>query len=170
MKTYLTSALTSALIAALGLVTTVSAADTVTVKLLDNGFNQQLEIPLDEIAVGTSRQLATASGLPAIVTRRDNGLTIEVAGRTTEIDLPDHTRLDLDGAHGKRHVEIVKHHDGAHADGEHKEKRFVIKRIGEGGAAHDVDIDELLADGEAQGDGKRVVVVRRINKDEASSN
>lgn len=164
--------LTSALIVALGLIGVASAADTVTVKLLESGFEQQIEIPLDEIAVGSSRQLATASGLPAIVTRKEDGLTIEVAGRTTEIDLPDPAAFAHHAGDGKRQVMLRKHHEHAAGEGnddkrEQHEKRIVIKHAGEGEAMSEAEIEALLADSDVPGDGKRVVVIRKIHRDEA---
>jgi hypothetical protein len=157
MKTSLRTALVAALFAT-GSAFAGSSTDSTSVRIISNGSSETIEVPLSELKVGESRQLAAASGTPAIVTRTAGGLTIEMAGRSTEVRLPDFERIAIADADGSRHVKIIRH-DGAHAvdadaDG-HRVRMFKIEGddvvAGEGGSEHKVFVKRLAIDGEPVG-------------------
>lgn len=151
----------------------VSAADIATVRIINDAGDQSVEVDLDKLAVGESRQLASSSGAPALVTRTEEGLRIEVAGKTTEVKLgtPEVAHWVSDEGDGK-HVRVIKfdHDENIHesGDGEHK-KVVVVRKSGEAGGEDmsEDEIVELLGDMEDvmeldAGDGEKVIVTRRI--------
>lgn len=169
--------LTSALIALL----TFSAAavaierDTANVRIVSGGVEESVEIALDEMKVGESRQLVAASGKPAIVTRTDAGLTIEIAGKRTEVAFPDPDQIVV---HGDEKVRIVRL-DGDHAaHGEKGVRKVVMLRSHDGDkvALDDAEIEALIADihakhgdgheHEGDADGDKVFVTRKVVREE----
>lgn len=134
-------------------------------------------VKLGELQVGEVRAIVTEGGTPAVVTRTDTGVRLEVNNKIHEIKLDDvlvahshgHTGT-LDGAHdGKR---IVFHHeqkDGAEAaEGEERVVKIVKRHVG-AASDPDVDIDAEIADALAMVDGDdaardRVIVVRTVRK------
>ncbi len=155
--------------------------DVTTVKLLANGSEQTIEIDMQALTVGQSRQLAASSGLPAIVTRTEDGLIVEVAGVRKEIALPAVDWVEIDGATGSAKQVKVIHLDTDQADdtaGESLgESRRVVRVIRETGSAPatEAEMAELIAEAEAAAaeasvtpaDGEdRVIVIRRIEKDD----
>jgi hypothetical protein len=126
-----------------------TAADTATIKLRHDGEVETIQVPLAELKAGESRQLATGSGRPAIVTRTEQGLTIESGGRVTELPLPG-----LSGdprADGKRIVSV-------HSEGE---RRVQIRRS-EHDSFDQAELDALLGDLDGElGDGDRHVIIMR---------
>jgi hypothetical protein len=189
MKTSLRTALVAALFAT-GSAFAGSSTDSTSVRIISNGSSETIEVPLSELKVGESRQLAAASGTPAIVTRSDGGLTIEMAGRSTEVRLPDFERIAIADGDGSRRVRIIRH-DGAHAvaadaDGHRvkmfkieggdvlagedaSERKVFVKRLaidGEPVGIDDADLDALLADIDVDGVGDaKVIVVHRRKTD-----
>jgi hypothetical protein len=135
-----------------------AAVDEATIKLRHGDHTETLQLPLSSLKVGESRQLAAESGMPAIVTRHDEGLRIEMAGRVTEVPLIER------GGDGHR-VHFVRSGD----DGETGAKHVIIKHRSqsvdvEGHGDPDVDIDALLAELEhdvGTADGERTIIIRR---------
>jgi hypothetical protein len=169
MNTRLRTALVAALLTAFASAA-VAAGDDVTVKLITDGDAEVVNVPLDTLAVGESRQLTAASGLPAIVTRTEQVLTIEIAGRTTEVKLRDGAALGMHGmVDGGHPVRFFKHerieHDGTAVDGE--KRRVVVRHAGHADDGHvtldDEGLQALLDEAgiDGSGDGTKVIVIRR---------
>jgi len=177
-------AICAALCAAVGQVS-AGDSDIANVRILSGGGEEAVEIKLNELAVGESRQLTAASGKPAVVTRTEDGLVVEIAGKRTEVHFPaaDGAAQWVEGeaaADGKQ-VRIIKiDRDDIQVSGEGGKKVIVMKRHHGDDAEPVVLTEDLLgADGEpdeakiralvdAQHDGgeqERVIVTRRVVKD-----
>ena len=143
-------------------------------------------VKLGEMQVGEVRAIVTEGGTPAVVTRTETGVRLEVNNRIHEVTLDDvlvaHGEgmpIPHDGKHaghdGKR---IVFHHekaDGAapdpgKADGERRVIKIVKHHEGDAPVS-DVEIDAQMAEALAmvEADGSdpardRVVVVRTVKK------
>jgi hypothetical protein len=167
------------------------AADTASIRIIGDGSNEALQVPLSELQVGESRQLAAESGTPAIVTRTENGLTVEMHGRSTDIPLPDRATIALEhgDGDGARRVKII-HRD--HVDGDAPEAgatRLLLRRGDDGSTVHATGSGERLlqrakGDGEghafdaaeleallgdldldaADADGRKVIVIRTVGE------
>jgi len=182
--TRLTLAIAAAILA-LGSPVRAADSDVATVRIIANGVEERVEVALHELAVGESRQLTAASGSPAIVTRTEDGLSVEVAGKRTEVRFPgqggDMTWVD-GGAAGKQLRVVRLNREGEIGEhGEAGQKVIVLKR-----GAGDVNIDVITedlrgADGEISadrirelisevesggtaGNGEQVIVTRRMIK------
>ncbi|MBD8525836.1 hypothetical protein [Pseudomarimonas arenosa] len=153
------------------------ASDVANVRIINASGEEAVEIDLDQLAVGESRQLTSSSGKPAIVTRTESGLSVEVAGKTTEVSLasPGHAGVwHADAGDGK--VKIIELddeslHEGA--DGERHERKVVIMhKGGEDARLSEDEIAVLIADAEQDIDdsvevGKdKVIVTRKVIKHE----
>jgi hypothetical protein len=145
------------------------STDSTSVRIISNGNSETIEIPLSELKVGESRQLAAASGMPAIVTRTASGLTIEMAGRSTEVKLPELGRIARSDGDAARQIRIVRHDGGDPADGSGAQRKVVVQRQkGEGGRVDldDADLDALLSGIDVDGgpaDSKVIVVQRKTS-------
>lgn len=158
---------------------TAVAADIANVKIIANGQEQAVEVDLDQLKVGESRQLVSASGAPAVVTRDENGLSIEIAGRRTEVKLGavDVSTWHADAGDGKVKVIEIDRDDlqeFTDQDGQHK-VMIVRKHKGDADAIDESEIAALIAEveadvqqrkGEAGEDQVQVVVTRKISHDE----
>jgi len=170
--------LSTALLAALSLSLPVLAADTASVTIVDGDFSDSVSVPLDELKVGESRQLTAASGVPAIVSRSEEGLSIEIAGHSVDVPFGG-AHLQALHAHGGKHpLQIIAHEDEQVGDGSNK--RVVVKHVhhGEGqdadGKFEEADIEamiERLRSGEGDGDDgeRRVVVIRKVDAPKAQT-
>jgi hypothetical protein len=169
MKTSLRITLIAAAFAAGSAV--ADSTDRTSVRIVSNGTSETIDVPLSALKVGESRQLAAASGTPAIVTRTDSGLTIEMAGRSTEVKLPELNRIARSDGDGKRQVRIIRHDGGGLADGAGpRHTVFVQRQKGEGDPAdiEEADLDALLSDIDVDvgtADTKVIVVHRRKKSD-----
>lgn len=151
--------------------TSAEATDFVTITVQNANGSQTVEVPMDEIKVGESRQLASSSGQPAVITRTSGGLVLEVAGKRTEIDLPDHGQLKSWHHHvadGK--VEVIElDKEGSEAGTESRKQRVMVIRHEHDGAMDEAEINALVADIETDltsaEDGERVIVKRRIDRE-----
>lgn len=138
-----------------------------------------------DLAVGESRGMYTDAGTPITVLRTEKGLSIETPDRTVEVPYGgqgfDWTQA-ADGEHGKHKIVMIRHAEDEGAEGaEHQEhhKRIIMLKDGDATAADieaalaadpdlaalkhlDVDVD-VDADG-----GEKVVVIRRIHKEESA--
>lgn len=177
MKNTLISLLTT-----LAFAGSVQAADIANVRILDDAGEHAVEIDLDALKVGESRQLATAAGVPAIVRRSEDGLSIEIAGKTTEVALGGHGDLLWVGKHGEgeghKRVHVMKLDGEAVKEidlGDGQRKVIVMRQHGEHGSGEPLDeakLDALIAEIEAKAaadgdhDGKeRVFITRKITRD-----
>lgn len=176
-----------ALLTTLALAASAQAADVANVRILGDAGEHTVEIDLDALKVGESRQLATAAGVPAIVSRSEDGLSIEIAGKTTEVALGGHGDLLWVGKHGEgdghKRVHVMKLDSEAVEEldlGDGQRKVIVMRQHGEhgehgsGAPLDDAKLAELIAEIEAkagaEGDhaGKeRVFVTRKITRDSA---
>jgi hypothetical protein len=138
---------------------------------------------IDALQPGETRALSTDSGSAATVTRTEAGFTLQIAGENFDVSLPavgDHLAVLGEGQHLVIDKDIVRSDDPNAADHSPMKKVIVIKsRHGDAtdadAAAADaeaqadilseaMDEEELLASG--PGDGKRVMVVRKIRRHE----
>lgn len=180
-----------ALLTTLAFAGSVQAADIANVRILGDAGEHAVEIDLDALKVGESRQLATAAGVPAIVSRSEDGLSIEIAGKTTEVALGGHGDLLWVGKPGEgegKRVRVIK------LDGDEVEKirlgdgkgdavvslRHVRHGAGSDGK-HDAMVADIIASIEAKavedgatlreidlGDGQRKVIVMRQHGEHGS--
>jgi hypothetical protein len=127
-----------------------------------------------ELVDRETRALTTAKGNPAVLSRNGAGMVLEVAGESFDIPTPSAELVadelaGADGAPADGRRMIVKHIDeDVTADGTGSETRKVVKvqRLDHDGAT---DADLLLVDPmdpelalEAAGEGKRVIVMRKL--------
>ncbi len=154
--------------AVLALIGHAGASDTATVRIVANGSEETVEVAMDALKIGESRQLTAASGKPAIVTRTENGLTVEVAGKRTEVEFPVVGGGDLHwvhadgGDHDGKQVRVIRiDRDAEVTDlGDGKRKVVMIKRgSADAGGLDDAGIAELIAELQASketGDDARI--------------
>lgn len=180
-------------LAAIGLIAAGSALaadrDIAEIHVQANGAAQRVEVDMNTLAEGQSRQLSADTGLPAIVTRTATGLTLEIAGESHDIKMPPVEVIHLGGSiDGANRQVVMKRVEGALAagDGERRTVR-VVRREGSGPLDHaelEVLVAEALADAEvareaaalARGeavqagqDARKVRVIRRIERDRSGA-
>jgi len=167
-------AILSALIA-LGLAGNALAGDTATVRLISGGVEHAVEVDLDSLKVGESRQLATQAGTPAIVSRTEEGLRVEVAGKTTDVALTHAATslwMDADGAKQVRVIKIDKG-DVEEIDLGDGQRKIVMVRKGEafGSGMDEAEIAALLAEVREKAghdvvdaDGDKIIVTRKLTR------
>lgn len=146
------------------------AADIANVRIINSSGEEAVEVDLDQLAVGESRQLTSSSGKPAVVTRTEDGLSIEVAGKTTEVKLahPGHAAIWHEKS-GDGQVKVIEIDDEKHeaGDGQHHERKvMVFHKKGEAGSLSDEELAALIADAEHHADvavepGQDKVIVSR---------
>lgn len=131
-----------------------------------DGSAERLELAnLHEMAVGESRSLATANGTPVVVTRDEQGFEIDLDGK--KIRLMDHFSGETeggswtseDGGTTQFHKRVIVHEGASGPDGDEGAANVMILR-------NKVAVDENGAviggsAGSADGDGGKVVVMRR---------
>jgi len=141
------AAVIAAAIVALAMTGSAASADSdiAKVRILANGIEESVEVEMNSIPVGESRQLVAASGKPAIVTRTAEGLTIEIGGKRTEVQMPSGHGEHGAHAHGE-HLRVIKlgHADDAGA-GEAGHKVIVLKTRTDG-AAGEGDVEVITED------------------------
>ena len=128
-----------------------------------------------ELALGEHRALTTAKGNPAVLSRTDAGMVLEVAGESFDIPVPsaelaDGAAPEGDAPHGRKI--IIKHVDKdvvADANGSDEHEVVTVRRMHHDG---DAAAELLLLDPmdpelalEAAGEGKRVIVMRKLVKE-----
>lgn len=132
--------------------------DIADIRVQSNGVEQRVEVDMNRLREGQSLQLSTESGLPAIVTRTADGLSIEVAGETHQIHLPAVEVIDLGGTASDRHIVIKRqaHSEAGQTRREHQVR--VIHRSLEGGVEGELDearIEALVAEAMAEAEAAR---------------
>lgn len=185
--------LLAASFAIIGVFATVAAQaagrDIADIRVQSNGAEQRVEVDMNRLREGQSLQLSTESGLPAIVTRTADGLSLEVAGETHQIHLPAVEVIDLEGDAAGKHI-VIQRQAHAQAGQTHREHQVrVIHRSLEGGMEGELDearIEALVAEAMAESEAARasaeiargealeaeerahqVRVIRRIERDRA---
>ena len=147
-------------------------------------YNTVETVVVQDLAAGEVRSLSTASGNPALVTRTDKGLKLELAGETFDIALPDPEQLD-DAAlpAGAKVIRIEKRsHDelADGADGQKTQHKTIVKRHEVKGQSdgddfevelkmHEGDLDAALAEARDPGplaEGQRIRVIREMRREE----
>lgn len=180
-------------LAAVGLIAAGSALaadrDIAEIHVQANGAAQRVEVDMNTLAEGQSRQLSANTGLPAIVTRTATGLTLEIAGETHDIRMPAVDVIHLGGSiDGATKQIVMKRADAAQAAGDAERRTVrVVRREGSGPldpAELEVLVAEALADAEvareaaalARGeavqagqDARKVRVIRRIERDRSEA-
>lgn len=197
-KHQLAAAVTAAIFALIGHASAAGSgngsSDIANVRIIASGADEVVKVNMDDFQVGESRQLTAASGKPAVVTRTEDGLTIEVAGTRTEVVFPasnaEMTWTDsAEHADGKQ-VRVIKiHRDNMHATGDGPHRIVVMKHadgdiaddaeltvitenvIGADGEISDARLQQLFSDVQIErrqgnASGEKVIVTRRIAKDD----
>lgn len=172
--------------AAIGLIAALAAdaadRDIAEIHVQANGAEQRVEVDMNSLSEGQSRQLSADSGLPAIVTRTPDGLRVEMAGETHEIQLPPIELVDLGGGETGKHI-VIKRGPGDSADGKH-EVRVIHRTLD--GAPDEAQIQALVAEAlaaaeaaraaaetahgdalQAAEEARKVRVIRRIERERA---
>ena len=145
------------------------AVDTTEIEVIANGKSEKISI--DSLKMGETRQLYSEAGTLVTATRLKDSLQLDIGGEKTSVpmieagDLSDDELLALveaDGVtvDGKKHV-IRIHHAGDKADGAH---RKIVMLDGKDGTAHELDGHEPHVIVKSGGEGKQVIVKRRIAK------
>jgi hypothetical protein len=127
-------------------------------------------VVVQDLGPGEVRSLNTAAGNPALVTRTDKGLKLELAGESFDVALPDPEHLDeADLPAGAKVIRIEKRDrkEGVAAGDTSEKKTVIVKR---GGAATEADAAEALAESAEPGplaDGQRIRVIRQVRLEQA---
>jgi hypothetical protein len=136
-------------------------------------------VVLEDLAAGEVRSLSTAAGNPALATRTDTGIKLELAGETFDVALPDPDSLEeANLGAGAKVVKIRKHEvkDEQHA----QHKTVVVERKSSGdsvdqaiekeielGIGDDVDAAiAMAADPGPLAEGQRIRVIRELRREE----
>jgi hypothetical protein len=135
------------------LVAQAAERDIAEVHVQANGAEQRVEVDMNSLSEGQSRQLSADSGLPAIVTRTPEGLRVEMAGETHEIHLPPIELVDLGGGDTGKHI-VIKRAGGDSAEG--KQEVRVIHRTLDG-EVDEAQIEAMLAEALAEAEAARAV-------------
>ena len=135
------------------LVAQAAERDIAEVHVQANGAEQRIEVDMNSLSEGQSRQLSADSGLPAIVTRTPEGLRVEMAGETHEIHLPPIELVDLGGGDTGKHI-VIKRAGGDSAEG--KQEVRVIHRTLDG-EVDEAQIEAMLAEALAEAEAARAV-------------
>ena len=151
--------------------------ETTEIEVVSNGKSEKLSI--DDLKVGETRQLYSEAGTLVTAVRTADAIELDIAGEKTRIALIEPGHGDL----GDAEIEaLIEAHAGAHADGEKRIVRIerdVVEGEGDGtqvgkrkivmigghGETHDFHGEHphvLIKHGD--GDGKQVIVKRRIHK------
>ena len=139
------------------------------------------KVVLEDLKVGESRQLYSEAGTLVTATRTADAIELDIAGEKTSIMVLDDALspealsvlIDDDGDDGKVQRIVRVHHDGdTHTSHSVDGKRTIVLVSGDAADVHTLhegteDVSVLL-DGEASGDGKHVVVRRRIVRGDAT--
>ncbi len=155
------------------LATAAGASDVANVKIITANGEEAVEVDLDALKVGESRQLVAASGAPAVVTRSEDGLRIEVGGKVTDIKLAPLQVAEWhhgESGEGKRIKVIKLDHDDTTTVGEgsHERKIVIVHGDGTQGAPSEEEIAELIAEVESKVDADaadgsdKVIVTRKV--------
>jgi hypothetical protein len=160
------------------------ARETTDIEVVSNGTSEKVSIA--DLKVGETRQLYSEAGTLVTATRTAESLELDIAGDRTSIKMFDHGALDdpelaalieahagAEGGEAKHVVRIHRDHADAahatHADG--KQHRVIVLSDKDGAALrHGGEHEKFLIERGADGaEGKRVIVKRRLVKDEASA-
>lgn len=172
--------LLSLALAATGFVAALGSAvaadrDTTEIRFDANGAEQRVVVDMTALAPGQSSQLTADSGLPAIVTRTDDGLRVEIAGVIREVSLPPVEVIELGGDGDSRQI-VLKHHrvDGTDAGGDAQREVRVVRHVHSGDAVDPAALDALIAEALAEvdaadGEPGKLRVIRRIERQPADA-
>jgi hypothetical protein len=179
MHTFLSGrSLLSLALAATGFVAALGSAtaadrDTTEIRFDANGAEQRVVVDMTQLAPGQSRQLTADSGLPAIVTRTDDGLRVEIAGVVREVSLPPVEVIELGGDGDGQQIVLKRHRvDGADAGGDAQREVRVVRHVRSGDAIDSAALDALIAEAlagadVADGEPGKLRVIRRIERQPA---
>jgi hypothetical protein len=176
MHTFLSGrSLLSLALAATGFVAALGSAaaadrDTTEIRFDANGAEQRVVVDMTQLAPGQSRQLTADSGLPAIVTRTDEGLRVEIAGEIREIALPPVEVIELGGDGDSQQIVLKRHRvDGAATGGDTPREVRVVRHVRSGDEVDSAELDALIAEALAEadvadGEPGKLRVIRRIER------
>jgi len=140
--------------AVIGLIAAIGAdaadRDIAEIHVQANGAEQRVVVDMNSLSEGQSRQLSADSGLPAIVTRTQEGLTVEMAGAVHDIPMPPVEILHLGGG-TDRHILIKR--SAADAAGSERQVRVIHRTLD--GAPDEAQIEALVAEALAEAEAAR---------------
>ena len=155
--------------------TTTTTRDSTTFKVR-TAAGQLETVTVEDLAVGETRSVQTTGGTPVVVGRHERGYVLDVAGERIEVSTPA-VHLDTEGdplvIHSGAGTQVVVQMDktGEVADGAQTEVRkvVIVKKGAQGdvittGADAEVLLEQLEGADPALADGKRVMVVRKVEK------
>lgn len=154
--------------------------ETTDIEIVANGTSEK--VSLDNLKVGETRQLYSEAGTLVTAIRTADAIELDIAGEKTRIAMfepgqgePDEARIEaLIDAHAgdadgeKRIVRIEREVIASEGDAKHDGQRKVVIIKGDG-STHDLHGDHphlLVKHGDGHGDGKTVIVKRRIHKED----
>jgi hypothetical protein len=161
------------------------SSETTDIEVVANGKSEK--VSLVDLKIGETRQLYSEAGTLVTATRTAESLELDIAGDKTSIKMLQPG--DIDGLGEAELAALIEAHGGAdgdvkrivrihreHADGEHAahadgapHKRIVVLngKDGELRTLHGDHADVMVKHLDAAGDGKQVIVKRRVVKDDA---
>ena len=131
-------------------------------------------VTLDDLKVGESRQLYSEAGTLVTATRTADAIELDIAGEKTRIVMPGDglsskaLHVISDGDHDGHRIVEIHRKDGSHESHGVDGERRVVVIAGDDADVHTLDGTEDISvmlealGGDDSGDGKRVVVKRRI--------
>ena len=150
-----------------------NASDLAKVRIINAAGEEGVEVDLEQLAVGESRQLTSSSGKPAVVTRNEDGLSIEIAGKTTEVKLAAAGAAHVwHGDLGEGKVKIIELDDESVREGDaarHEHKIVMLHKDGEAAGDHEQELELLIAEADIDSSvepGKdKIIVTRKVVKE-----
>lgn len=146
--------------------------DTTEIEVINNGVSEK--IALASLKIGETRQVHSETGTLVTVTRLAESIELDIGGEKTSVPMiepgemshEELVALGDEGHGGKRRVIRLHHGQGgadAKADGE--PRVIVIDAAGHGGHRLEGDGPHVVVD--KSGEGKQVIVKRRVTRDDA---
>ena len=155
------------------------ASDTTEIEVVANGKSEKISI--DGLKVGETRQQYSEAGTLVTATRTADSLVLDIGGEKTTVHMVEPSEISaeeldkllatVDGADGGKRV-VRFHHatDGKHAEGEAGHRRvFIVHADGDDGELRELEGDGAHVIVDKAGEGKQVIVKRRVVKADADS-
>jgi len=140
-------------------------------------------VSLSDLKVGEIRSFTTESGSAGVAKRTEKGLDLQISGENFAIDMPDPETDAVLAHHGEHelvirdidervivektgpNVVVHKHHgEGLPGDG----KRVIVRKL-QGDPSQPAALDDLPSLSDPGNEGKRVLVMRTIEKTDDST-
>jgi len=148
------------------------ATDTTEIEVVNDGVSEKVQ--LEQLRIGETRQVYSEAGTLVTVTRLADSIELDIGGDKTSVPMVEPGALSHEeilaiageaGADGKQRRVIRMHHgkNGEHAGLDGQRRVIVI----EGDDMHALDGDGPHVVVDKSGEGKQVIVKRRVLKDDA---